>query len=251
MIKCNPRSTHKQNVELARLHDAQRLHFTRNPPQSILPNVQQQGTDMPRLVMGRLGSFPSSPPAIMPIAVVLLLVLLLQLATASTPRPAFAPPSLPSGLRKTVRQRAVRDQQQPQQQPRPRRPQAVLLATSPSSSSGSIDQPPPLLTRAEIEACAADFGIELSLTTLGPFYRVVARLAGDSSNTEAMGYTEGFVAPLFGLVHLDTMQVRRRYWKQLQRDGKRQFRFGVGGWIMVVALFSRGRSGFGFDLYVT
>ena len=107
---------------------------------------------------------------------------------------------------------------------------AASPSPSPSPPPSSLDQQgPPLLTRAEIEACAADFGIELSLTTLGPFYRVVARLAGDSSNAEPMGYTEGFVAPLFGLVHLDTMQVRRRYWKQLQRDGKRQFRFGVSG----------------------
>ena len=64
------------------------------------------------------------------------------------------------------------------------------------------------------------------MSTLGPFYRVIARLKDDKDEkSEPIGYTEGFVAPLFGLVHLDTMQVRRRYWKQL--EGARRFRFGV------------------------
>lgn len=107
-----------------------------------------------------------------------------------------------------------------------------MLASSSSAAASSSSNDGPLLTREEIEACAADFNIELRLSTLGPFYRVVARLKGEAETTEPMGYTEGFVAPPFGLVHLDTMQVRRRYWKQLQRDGTRRFRFGVSfiGW---------------------
>jgi len=104
-----------------------------------------------------------------------------------------------------------------------------LLAAPAAGSSSKANAGDGLLTREEIEACAADFGIELKLTTLGPFYRVIARLKGQAETAEPMGYTEGFVVPLLGLVHLDTMQVRRRYWKQLQRDGARQFRFGVRG----------------------
>lgn len=180
---------------------------------------------MRRPAMGRpAGSTP------VPLAVGLLLLLLgllLQRTTTatttvstSTPSPAaFAPPPPRFGRRSFI----AAQHQQNLEQPRPRHQRAPPVFASPSGADA------PLLTRAEIEACAADFGIELSLTTLGPFYRVVARLAGEESsqNTEPMGYTEGFVAPLFGLVHLDTMQVRRRYWKQLQKEGKRQFRFGV------------------------
>lgn len=111
-----------------------------------------------------------------------------------------------------------------------------LLAAPAAGSSSKANAGDGLLTREEIEACAADFGIELKLTTLGPFYRVIARLKGEAETAEPMGYTEGFVVPLLGLVHLDTMQVRRRYWKQLQRDGARQFRFGVRGlaWLGLV-----------------
>lgn len=77
----------------------------------------------------------------------------------------------------------------------------------------------------EITECAAAFGIELRLSTLGPFYRIIAKRTEDGEKTEPIGYTEGFVVPPLKLVHLDTMQVRRRYWKQL--DSTKKFPFGV------------------------
>jgi hypothetical protein len=42
------------------------------------------------------------------------------------------------------------------------------------------------------------------LSTLGPFYRVVAKNTRDG---EAMGYSSGFVVPPLQVIHLDTMQV--------------------------------------------
>lgn len=38
---------------------------------------------------------------------------------------------------------------------------------------------------------------------------MVAKRIDDEDDNEPLGYTEGFVAPFVGLVHLDTMQVRR------------------------------------------
>ncbi len=99
------------------------------------------------------------------------------------------------------------------------------LAASSSASSPS-SSPQPLVTQQEIDDCAASFGLELRLSTLGPFYRVIARLKGQDDKSEPIGYTDGFVAPPFKLVHLDTMQVRRRYWKQL--EGAQKFPYGCG-----------------------
>ncbi|TFJ85999.1 hypothetical protein NSK_002819 [Nannochloropsis salina CCMP1776] len=96
----------------------------------------------------------------------------------------------------------------PSLRPRIERDLKTSIAALPfPTDSAPLSGKEPLVTQAEIEACAAAFGIQLRLSTLGPFYRIIARLTNDKEGVEPIGYTSGFVAPFFKLVHLDTMQV--------------------------------------------
>ena len=106
----------------------------------------------------------------------------------------------------------------------PRCVAALPFLTTPTPVSPSA----PLLTQEDIDACAASFGLELRLSSLGPFYRIIARVIGDAEGSEPIAYTSGFVAPLFKLVHLDTMEVTRERGLQ-RRVGKSESPVSIVG----------------------
>ena len=75
----------------------------------------------------------------------------------------------------------------------------------------------------------------MSLTTLGPGYRAVARCRHDPS--QILGYVEGFVRPgskSRQLLHLDQMQVFRPVVQRARRDNPDEFR--GGGTVLGVGL---------------
>ena len=74
-------------------------------------------------------------------------------------------------------------------------------------------------------------GVILSLSTLGPGYRAIARVKGDEN--KILGYVEGFVRPSGNLLHLDKMEVFRPIVKQA-RNEREDFR--GGGTILGVGL---------------
>jgi hypothetical protein len=80
--------------------------------------------------------------------------------------------------------------------------------------------------------CAQTQGVELSLTTLGPAYRGVARSA--HNRTQILAYVEGFVRPQAPpLLHLDKMEVFRPLVKQARQENPR---FTGGGTSLGVGL---------------
>ena len=93
-------------------------------------------------------------------------------------------------------------------------------------------------TREQLEAYALQQGVVLSLTTLGPGFRAVARSRHDP--TLVLGYVEGWMRPsarqmmMLPLLHLDQMQVFRPAVKQARRENPQQFR--GGGTVLGVGL---------------
>ena len=71
-------------------------------------------------------------------------------------------------------------------------------------------------SREKLEEYAARQGVVVSLTTLGPLYRAVARPL--YNQTLILGYVEGFVRPSGGLLHVDKMEVFRAVVRQCRRD---------------------------------
>jgi len=58
---------------------------------------------------------------------------------------------------------------------------------------------------SQLEDYAQHQGVNLTLSTLGPGFRVVARSLLDAS--QILGYGEGFVRPSGDILHLDKMEV--------------------------------------------
>jgi hypothetical protein len=109
----------------------------------------------------------------------------------------------------------VQQQQQQPQQPQQRgkgtlrtvrRPR---LSPAPDAAAGGAQA----LRFEEVAAAAAARGFALHRRTLGPFYRIVCREGGEDGRI--LGVTAGFVAPPFGLVHCDTLQIFTRGWARL------------------------------------
>jgi hypothetical protein len=76
----------------------------------------------------------------------------------------------------------------------------------------------------QLEDFAADTGVELSFTTLGPGYRAVARAKYDPSII--LGYVEGFVRPTGKILHLDKMEVFKPQVKKAKNERPDSFDFG-------------------------
>jgi hypothetical protein len=96
-------------------------------------------------------------------------------------------------------------------------------------------------TEAELLEFASNQGVNITLSTLGPAYRAVARAAnhhdddGDSKSTRfILGYVEGFLRPInSGVLHLDKMEVFRKSVLRARAENPDKFRqggtvFGVG-----------------------
>ncbi|KAF8073148.1 ASPSCR1 [Scenedesmus sp. PABB004] len=110
-------------------------------------------------------------------------------------------------------QREQQQEQQEQQQQEPQQqqeqPQQQPLGAAPPPPAQQQPQPQQgLVTLEEVQAIAAARGLHLSLKTLGPFYRITLRDGGAAGRV--LGTTDGFVAPAFGLMHCDTLQVFAR-----------------------------------------
>jgi hypothetical protein len=87
-------------------------------------------------------------------------------------------------------------------------------------------------TRERLEEYASRQGVVLSLTTLGPGYRALAR--SKHNTTQIMGYVEGFVRPGNKLLHLDKMEVFRKIIKTARVENPDEFK--GGGTILGVGL---------------
>jgi len=87
-------------------------------------------------------------------------------------------------------------------------------------------------TRQQLEDYASSQGVVLSLTTLGPGYRALAR--SKHNTTQIMGYIEGFVRPGNTLLHVDKMEVFRKILKQARTENPDEFK--GGGTVLGVGL---------------
>lgn len=83
-----------------------------------------------------------------------------------------------------------------------------------------------LVTFEEVQKVASLRGLNISLKTLGPLYRIVCRAAEDE--TKIFAVTNGFVAPPFKLVHCDTLQVFTRGLRGSEGERIRGGVLGVG-----------------------
>uniref|UniRef100_A0A7S3LDP4 N-acetyltransferase domain-containing protein n=1 Tax=Amphora coffeiformis TaxID=265554 RepID=A0A7S3LDP4_9STRA len=105
---------------------------------------------------------------------------------------------------------------------------------SPSTSTSSSPRVPlsatvdaadtTIWTREHLEDYASEQGVVLSLTTLGPAYRAIAR--PKHNQTLILGYVEGFVRPTGNLLHVDKMEVFRKIVKQSRAENPQEFKGG-------------------------
>lgn len=88
-------------------------------------------------------------------------------------------------------------------------PTSTWLSSSASSSSTNNDEVLPKLASAQtIIDYAYDSGVVLSITTLGPGYRAVARAR--HNETQIIGYLGGFLRPGGRILHMDKMEVFKK-----------------------------------------
>ena len=86
-------------------------------------------------------------------------------------------------------------------------------------------------TLEEIIKYGEDVGVKISLSTLGPGYRAVARAAHDEE--QIIGYVEGFLRPGGTILHLDKMEVWKKAVDRARKENPEGYKnggnvFGVG-----------------------
>ncbi|KAG2496074.1 hypothetical protein HYH03_005993 [Edaphochlamys debaryana] len=86
-----------------------------------------------------------------------------------------------------------------------RRPVICVASARSSAGAGDAAKSGPLVTLDEVQRAARRRGLDITVKDLGPFYRVVVRDGGPEG--KVVGVTTGFVAPPFGLMHCDTLQI--------------------------------------------
>jgi hypothetical protein len=79
-------------------------------------------------------------------------------------------------------------------------------------------------TRDQLNDYASTEGIVLSISTLGPNYRVLAR--AKHNTTIILGYCEGFIRPGGLILHLDKMEIFRKTIQRSFRENPEEFRGG-------------------------
>jgi hypothetical protein len=89
-----------------------------------------------------------------------------------------------------------------------------------------------LWTAERLEEYASQQGVVLSLSTLGPGFRAVARAKHNA--TQIMGYVEGFVRPTGSILHLDKMEVFKKMLKLARAENPHEFK--GGGTVLGVGL---------------
>lgn len=87
-------------------------------------------------------------------------------------------------------------------------------------------------TSEQLAEYAESVGVTLSLSTLGPGYRAVARASHDPS--QILGYCEGFIRPSGKILHVDKLEV----WKKALERAKKENPVGFqnGGQVFGVSL---------------
>lgn len=110
--------------------------------------------------------------------------------------------------------------------------QKFLYATKLWSQSTPILPEEGLATEEQITQYASSVGLKLSLTTLGPGYRALARASHDES--QIIGYCEGFIRPGGKIIHVDKLEV----WKKALSTAKKENPDGFknGGQVFGVSL---------------
>ena len=86
-------------------------------------------------------------------------------------------------------------------------------------------------TSEEIIKYGEDVGVKISLSTLGPGYRAVARAVHDEE--QIIGYVEGFLRPGGTILHLDKMEVWKKAVDRARKENPDGFKnggnvFGIG-----------------------
>jgi len=86
-------------------------------------------------------------------------------------------------------------------------------------------------TSEEVIKYGEDVGVKISLSTLGPGYRAVARAAHDEE--QIIGYVEGFLRPGGTILHLDKMEVWKKAVDRARKENPDGYKnggnvFGVG-----------------------
>eukprot|EP00592_Proboscia_alata_P000861 CAMPEP_0194372094 /NCGR_PEP_ID=MMETSP0174-20130528/20390_1 /TAXON_ID=216777 /ORGANISM="Proboscia alata, Strain PI-D3" /LENGTH=236 /DNA_ID=CAMNT_0039150393 /DNA_START=63 /DNA_END=773 /DNA_ORIENTATION=+ len=112
---------------------------------------------------------------------------------------------------------------------------AIVISIS-TKSIHSLKTSPPLARSDQIIDFASSQGITLTITTLGPAYRAIAKSShladldnddeDDAWNKNILGYCEGFIRPVGSILHLDKMEV---YSTMTRRARKANGKFKGGG----------------------
>lgn len=107
---------------------------------------------------------------------------------------------------------------------------SFTLFSSPSSKEEKVAST--IATRDQIIKYAESVGVTLSLSTLGPGYRAVARASHDPK--QILGYCEGFIRPAGKILHVDKLEV----WKKALERAKKENPTGFqnGGQVFGVSL---------------
>lgn len=106
-----------------------------------------------------------------------------------------------------------------------------VAASSPSTRLQQTSASDHIWTEQELLEYASQQGVVLSLTTLGPGYRAVARSKHDP--LQILGYCEGFLRPGGKVLHLDKMEVFRKMVLRAREENPDGFSssgtvFGIG-----------------------
>lgn len=110
-----------------------------------------------------------------------------------------------------------------------------IYATTDADAAATKDSKPTiggkLATSEEIIKYGEDVGVKISLSTLGPGYRAVARAVHDEE--QIIGYVEGFLRPGGTILHLDKMEVWKKAVDRARKENPDGFKnggnvFGIG-----------------------
>ena len=114
-------------------------------------------------------------------------------------------------------------------------PSSRICATTDADASAAKDSKPTIAgnfaTSEEIIKYGEDVGVKISLSTLGPGYRAVARAVHDEE--QIIGYVEGFLRPGGTILHLDKMEVWKKAVDRARKENPDGFKnggnvFGIG-----------------------
>lgn len=102
----------------------------------------------------------------------------------------------------------------------------ILQASSirTDTENGVADGDTIVRNEAEIVEYAKSVGVEISLSTLGPGYRAVAR--ADHDPEQILGYCEGFIRPAGNILHVDKCEVWTKALDRAKKENPDGFKNG-------------------------